>query len=204
MSRDRYILLAVLFCSAAAILSTHGQTITFIPSSQPVSSSFASVSVVDINGDGWLETLGTLNDKSGNLISLLPSDIGLDEIFVPGRPNDIRVADFNGDGCPDLIIEGYSSTHDDTRALLYFNDCDGRFKQDSSFAELNYRGRGEGLVLADFNNDGYLDIFLPYYTFQPCTDAFCPNSAQSYLLLNDGRGHFRDVAKPAGVHFSTS
>jgi len=47
-------------------------------------------------------------------------------------------------------------------------------------------------VVADFDNDGDLDIFIPYYTFNSSTE-------QCYLLINDGKGHFTDIADAAGV-----
>jgi hypothetical protein len=177
--------------------------ISFTPATQGGPSPFTSPILVDVNGDGWLETLGTQNDGAGNLLPLTTSGMGVADLFVTGRPNDLRVADFNGDGCPDFVAEGYSSTNTDTRALLYFNDGTGFFNEDPTFAALNLRGRGEGLVVADFNNDGYIDLFLPYYTFEPCTDPLCPNSPQSYLFLNDGKGGFREVAAIAGVALSS-
>ncbi|HXZ29444.1 MAG TPA: VCBS repeat-containing protein [Terriglobales bacterium] len=105
-------------------------TIRFAPSPQNVSSPIAPAVVVDGNGDGWLETVGTLNDGAGNLLPVSPSSMGLDGLLVDGRPDDLRVADFNGDGSPDLIAQGYSSTDVDTRALLYFNDGSGHFQED--------------------------------------------------------------------------
>src|SRR6516162_4517187 len=122
--------------------------ISFTPATQGGPSPFTSPILVDVNGDGWLETLGTQNDGAGNLLPLTTSGMGVADLFVTGRPNDLRVADFNGDGCPDFVAEVYSSTNTDTRALLYFNDGTGFFNEDPTFAALNLRGRGEGLVVA--------------------------------------------------------
>jgi len=213
--------LVVSFYLAISGLTAAAQSIpsiNFVLAKPQPASSFFNVTVGDVNGDGWLESFGGLNDTAGNLQLFPKSSMGLLDClspFVPANclaintttgtrlPNDVRLADFNGDGCPDLIAQGYSSTSDDTRALLYFNDGTGRFKQDPLFASFNMRGKGEGVVVADFNNDGYVDIFLPYYTFT-CNfpgDA-CPNAPQAYLFLNDGHGHFREVAKQAGLDFS--
>ena len=179
-------------------------TFTFSRSQSDIEPIVAPAVVADFDCDGIVEPLGTRNDGSGDLSPRSASELGLSEMFVPEeRPNDIRAADFNGDGCPDLIVQGYSSTADDTRALLYLNDGKGHFAKDQLFASLNFRGRGEGVVVADFNNDGFVDIFLPYYTVQPCA-GLCPNSPQSYLLLNDGHAHFRDVARIAGLDFATA
>lgn len=47
-------------------------------------------------------------------------------------------------------------------------------------------------MAADFNNDGSVDLFIPYYSFNSASE-------HSYLLINDGAGHFTDVADTAGV-----
>ena len=196
--------------------------------------------VADVFGNGLLELLGTRNDGTGNLLSTRDSRVETmaldcpdspdpslcfvysrndpnDGRFTGSRPSEIRLADFDGDDCPDLIANGYSLSSqtllnpDLPRTLLYFNDGTGRFIKDSVFANMNsptgFVGRSEGLTVADFNNDGFLDILLPYYTYSPCNDnnsqsEFCPNSPQFYLLLNDGHGHFQEVATQALVNYS--
>ncbi len=185
-------------------LPMHAQAIHFSAAPQAQGSIFTPGVVADIDSNGWLETAGTLNDGSGNLLTW-STFMGLDLVINNGAVNDLRIADIDGDGCPDIVTQGYSSTTQDTRAQLYFNDGNQWFTASPVFANLNLVGRGEGLVISDFNNDGYLDIYLPYYTQQPCIPAEqCPNAPQSYLLLNDGHGNFREVATIAGVNFSAS
>src|SRR4051794_25217944 len=70
--------------------------------------------VTDVNGDGWLEALGTVNDGKGNLSIRTEQDLGLTGLFTSDarggvRPSDARMADFNGDGCPDLVAQGYGA-----------------------------------------------------------------------------------------------
>jgi hypothetical protein len=176
---------------------------------------FAPAVIGDVNGDGWLEPVGMLNAGNGQLTIVTPQSMGIEDLFSSTRPQDLRLADLNGDGCEDLVAQGYSA-HSETvnvesRALLYFNDGKGSFLSDPSFADLNMNGRGEGLIVADFNNDGASDLYLPYYTFgrfsgppyQSCIpDDQCPNASQSYLLLNDGRGHFTNGDVPGTVDLS--
>lgn len=169
-------------------------------------------SVADINNDGYIEQLGTLNDGIGNLAYDSYQSMGLDGIFAPGRVNrDCRVADFNGDGFPDVVCNTYSpeEVYDGSVAVpqcqaasfsydaasiakLFFNNGDGTFTESADFASLAIRGFGETILAADFNNDGFLDIYLPHY-------SFCSSNEHSYLLMNDGTGKFTDISDAAGV-----
>jgi hypothetical protein len=168
--------------------------------------------------------LGTANDGQGHLSPLDPNALGYFGIYVAPRvPYDVRMADFNGDGIPDFISSVYSPTNSDSWAYLFLGNPDGTFTQDTTFGMQytapgasgpGYRGRTETIVVADFNNDGAVDIFLPTYTFLDVThdlagapatfDTAGPppnvyNASQSYLLLNDGTGHFTEAAVNAGV-----
>ena len=161
-------------------------------------------------GDSWLDLLGARNDAEGTLTAVEPAETGLAAIFGNARAyRDARVADLNGDGLPDIIANTYSCYEDDASlALLFLNRgvVNGvpRFEEDPSFRRLNgghgLRGHGETIVVADFDNDGDLDVFLPYYTFPYAPGGPCAqNAPQSYLLVNDGTGFFNDVAVAAGV-----
>jgi hypothetical protein len=165
--------------------------------------------------------IGTVNDGHGNLTALTLTTMGLDSIGVSPRiPYDVRVADFNGDGIPDVLSGVYSPTDVASWVYLFLGNGDGTFTQDTSFG-MQYigpdgpglRGRTETLVAADFNNDGAVDIFVPAYTFldsyydqsgDPAyTRSGAPpnvnNALQSFLLLNDGTGKFVERAVEAGV-----
>jgi hypothetical protein len=115
---------------------------------------------------------------------------------------------FVGDGLPDIVSNTYDYAENSASTALLFVNHGGTFVEDDGFAELGIRGHGETIVVADFDNDGSLDIFLPYYSFQygkyypECGFGLPPghtNSLKSYLLINDGAGHFTDVADAAGV-----
>jgi hypothetical protein len=167
--------------------------------------------------------VGASNDGHGNLTAIDLKAVGLFPIYVwPRVPYDIRSADFNGDGIPDVISTVYSPTSVDSWTYLYFGNADGTFTQDTTFgaqytgpyaAGSGYRGRTETIVVADFTNSGAVDIFLPTYTYLDSTydlsgdpsysrgsttpDVY--NAVQSFLLLNDGTGKFVERAVQAGV-----
>ena len=188
-----------------------------------------AMTVADIYSTGNVQPLGTRNDGFGILTPLIPP--GLQTLLTPqflphtrtlhtGRLNrDTRVADFDNDGFLDVVSNTYDCVdplNPDDVARLYRNNGDGTFTEvsnpfhDASGNPVVIRGRGETIVVADFNNDGYLDIFIPFYTYTTPVDpdlfddpsghtGACLNSPQSYLLINDGTGHFTEVADAAGV-----
>ncbi len=165
--------------------------------------------------------VGTANDGMGNLTALDFTKVGLEPMLVyPHLAYDARPADFNGDGIPDVISSVYSPTSIGSYAYLFVGSSTGVFSQDATFGMSyvtpdgpGFRGRTETVVVADFNNDGAVDIFLPTYTYldsthdlggDPSYDRPGPppnvyNALQSFLLLNDGTGKFVERAVTAGV-----
>ena len=171
--------------------------------------------LADLNNDGFIEALGTFNDGAGNLVTASVSSMGLERLFVTGRINrTCAAADFNGDGLPDIVCNVFSAYEPQTYtysdpvcemmaestpyspasvAMLFFNNGDGTFTESTPFTNMKMRGfHGETIIVADFNNDGFLDIFWPQAT------ACSPNE-KNYLLINDGNGNFTEVADEAGV-----
>jgi len=166
--------------------------------------------------------VATTNDGKGNLTVLDLDGIGIGSIYVaPRMAYDMVNADFNGDGIPDALPSVYSPTNISSNSYLFWGNSNGTFSQDNGFGSQytnpagypGYRGRTETVVVADFNNDGAVDVFMPTYTFLDSTydlsgsPAFVSsgpppnvyNAYQSFLLLNDGKGNFTDVAATAGV-----
>ncbi len=151
--------------------------------------------VWDIDGDGWLDVAGFRNTGTGALVPVDLEAAGLGgylEAIAGGAIRDTRVADLTGDGLPDLVTNVYSTDGSRFYARLYVNRGDGTFAADPDFDALRVTGFGESLVVADFDNDGDLDVFVPHYTHNDPTE-------QNYLLVNDGHGKFTDRADAAGV-----
>jgi hypothetical protein len=151
--------------------------------------------VADVDGDGDVEPFGTLN-QAGVLVPQDPAAMGLSSILTEAHilvNRDNRVADFTGDGIPDVVTTVYTSLDNTAvRAHLFVGRGDGTFVEDPAFAALDIRGYGETVVAADFDNDGDLDLFLPHYTHNDPGE-------HNYLLVNDGTGRFTDVSDAAGV-----
>jgi hypothetical protein len=99
--------------------------------------------------------------------------------------------DANNDGYPDIYVvadgSDPSSTDDNLQDRLYLNDGHGNFSRSPDLPKLS--GNRSVVCAADFDGDGYMDLFVggrstrPYYGGIP----------ESYLLHNDGKGHFSIV-----------
>jgi hypothetical protein len=77
--------------------------------------------------------------------------------------------------------------------VLFHNNGDGTFTDVSEKAGLNKSlGKGMGVAIADYDNDGWMDIFV--------TNDKMPN----FLYHNEGHGIFKDVALRAGVYANES
>ena len=136
--------------------------------------------------------------------------------FVPKLGKAWSVAagwfDYNNDGLLDLFVvnylnytiktappcvqqglPAYCSPVDflGTPNILYRNNGDGTFTDVSEQSHISqYVGKGMGLAFADYDNDGYTDIFVSNDTFE------------NYLLHNNGDGTFTNVALLAGVAYN--
>lgn len=155
---------------------------------------WGAMAIADIDGDGCVDVLDAFGDCNGNFTVLNETTMGLAALRAPGRKyRDVVYADFDNDGIMDLVANVYSDLGDDASHALLFHGLGNRqFAEDPAFSALDIRGYGETIVVADFNNDGYLDIFLPHYSMDSPDE-------HSWLLLNDGSGHFADVSDLTGM-----
>jgi len=103
------------------------------------------------------------------------------------------VGDFNRDGHQDLFILGGSGGFD----RLFINDGQGSFNDVSLGAGVSRTHQGTGVAVADYDNDGRLDIFVT--SLGPPLQA-TPGS--NILYRNNGDGTFTDVTQAAGVRFN--
>jgi hypothetical protein len=101
------------------------------------------------------------------------------------------VADFNGDGWPDIFLLGGEEGD-----ALYINDQDGTFTDEATAWGVDLIHRGHGAAAGDYNNDGWTDLYVT--SGGDVTGSDLPG--RHLLYRNNGDGTFTDVAAAAGVH----
>lgn len=102
------------------------------------------------------------------------------------------VDDFNNDGYLDIVV---SDMHLTGSMHFYENDQKGSFIDCSKRSGLGRFKGGLNMIQADYNNDGYLDIFVLRGAWQGAYGRQ-PNS----LLRNNRNGTFTDVTIRSGLY----
>lgn len=156
----------------------------------------------DINGDGRLDIfVGGAKENPGRLFIQLSNGIfrmmgNFDfKEDVNCSDADARFFDADGDGDSDLYVVsgGYHEYQPDEEALqdrLYINDGKGNFTKASG--AIPHMSPAKSCVRPmDIDRDGDLDLFVGGRVMP----GAYPQMPASYLLLNDGSGHFTNATE---------
>jgi len=85
----------------------------------------------------------------------------------------------------------HPDNYDGVTNILYHNNGDGTFTDVSQKAGIaNPSGKGLGVTFADYDGDGFTDVFV------------ANDSVQCFLYHNNGNGTFREVGLLAGVGYN--
>ncbi|MGE0608877.1 MAG: FG-GAP-like repeat-containing protein [Pirellulales bacterium] len=111
--------------------------------------------------------------------------------FVEQIGGGVAALDADGDGWPDLYFSQgapWPIDNQQTKYLdkLYRNRGDGQFQDCTELAGLGDGGFSQGVSAGDFDNDGFVDIYLGML-------------GQNRLYRNNGDGTFIDVTAEAGI-----
>lgn len=135
---------------------------------------------------------GSTESGSSETPTLLLIDVSLSSVikaFKPTHGNPVWL-DYDNDGRMDVFVVN----HRDKPSLLY-NNGGGTFTDSILTSEIALNGDKHGVGIADYDNDGNIDIFITTGGRRGDTVG----NKKDQLYRNDGSGHFTDVTDSAGV-----
>jgi hypothetical protein len=130
-----------------------------------------------VAGSGWMTSAAWVdydNDGRLDLVVARYMQWDFDDIFCGHREQGFRSY------CHPDIFKPESM-------LLYHNDGGGKFTEVSHQAGVDKPAKGLGLAIADYDHDGWPDIFL------------ANDSIPEYVFHNRGNGTFEEVGLPSGA-----
>ena len=113
------------------------------------------------------------------------------KFILEANGSGVAFLDFDNDGRQDLFVvngsrmEGFPKGEEPVNHL-YRNAGHGKFEDVTRQAGVAHAGWGNGVCVADIDNDGYDDFYVTYW-------------GQNVLYRNTGHGAFEDVTARAGV-----
>jgi hypothetical protein len=178
----------------------------------------ASVSVADVNNDGWPDLYFTnsrfgypnalyLNRGDGTFVDVA-REAGVADLNRPGEGVSMGAVwgDFDNDGLEDLLVYKWGYLQ------LFKNMGNLHFVDVTAAAGLRQWMNSNGAVWIDYDRDGLLDLYVTGY-FRSDIDLwhlkttrimhnsfeFATNGGKNRLFHNLGRGRFEDVTDKMGV-----
>jgi hypothetical protein len=117
--------------------------------------------ITDVNGDGFPDII-VANQGTDTLSVLLGTGSGTflaaQSVITLSGPHSLAVADINGDGRPDIVV---TSTNHNMVDVALNNGTSTFFDAPTAYTP---PGTTKGLVIGDFNGDGFADVAVANYT----------------------------------------
>ena len=170
---------AMLLLAAASLAAGQGMVSRGVkPAARPAPS-----------GRPWNSTLTNIAKQAGLTAPIVYGTDSRAEYITETTAGGIAFLDYDGDGWLDIFIVGgtrLDGNPPDATNRLYRNKHDGTFEDVTDRAGLRRTGWGNGVTVADIDNDGHLDLFVTYW-------------GENVLYRNNGNGTFTDITAKAGL-----
>jgi hypothetical protein len=156
----------------------------------------ASLVWVDYDNDGFMDLFVVNsfdgfnrlyhNNRDGTFTRVMTNAIATDQWVGSEQGNAAAWGDYDNDGLPDLFIAAGSGAQN----RLYHNEGGGVFAKITSGPMLAHAAGVEswGCVWGDYDNDGYLDLFVSSY------------NGKNQLFHNNGDGTFTQILSGSPVN----
>ena len=156
----------------------------------------------DVNGDGLTDVfIGGTPGHPGQLYLQSPSGQFIKspqpafDPFADFEDEAVLFFDANGDGFPDLFVGPGGNSHPpysrQMQNRLFLNDGHGHFSLAPDALPSHPDGVNTAVAVAgDFNGDGFTDLFVGGRS----VPREYGSNPSSFIYLNDGHGHFTDIA----------
>ena len=167
----------------------------------------------DYDGDGDID-LFVANDRTPNQLYrndghtftdiALWAGVAFNESGQPSGAMGAEFADYDNDGLLDLFVTDFIFEYN----ALYHNEGDGTFTDATiaaGLAQPSYGFVAWGTGFIDYNNDGYLDIYVANGHVHENIDMLTEGLSfeePNQLFYNNGDGTFTDVSLNSGSHFA--
>ncbi len=144
------------------------------------------IAVADLNEDG-IPDLVTGNQGGGNTSNTLTIRLGngngtfqvAQSLTISGLPQEIAVADLNGDGHADLVVAGFDGNTNAGSVSVFLGNGNGTFQTATTYQT---GSQPYSVAIGDINGDGKLDLVVANYL-----------SNNFSVLLGNGNGTFQSA-----------
>jgi hypothetical protein len=150
----------------------------------------AQTSAPPAKGKAPIAEFVDIADKAGLSSPIVFGGVETKKYIIETTGTGVAIFDYDNDGWPDLFfvngttLEGFPPDKEPSNHL-YRNQHDGTFTDVTDAAGLHANGWGQGVCVADYDNDGWEDIYVTYYG--------------SNRLYHNQKGTFTEVAGKSGV-----
>lgn len=168
------------------------------------------VSVADIDNDGFDDLYVCQPDGLPNRLYRNRGDGTFEDITEASGLGVLEntacavFADFDKDGRQDVVVVRANGP------LLFLNEGGGKFRQKPNAFQFNNAPQGTftGAAAADYDRDGWLDIYFCLYVYYQGADQYkypvpyhdAENGPPNFMMRNNRDGTFRDVTAESALN----